>query len=81
MLQNSTCPVLPESAKVFFGQSSPGYKKLLFTVLPQCGLRLQEIQTFRRAGHKDVQSKMRYMAVLQKKDLHAKRAKVKFAVA
>lgn len=32
-------------------------------------------------GHKDVQSTMRYMAVLQKKDLHAKMAKVKFAVA
>jgi len=32
-------------------------------------------------GHKDVQSTMRYMAVLQKKDLHAKMAKVRFAVA
>lgn len=32
-------------------------------------------------GHKDVQSTMRYMAVLQKKDLYAKMAKVKFAVA
>jgi len=32
-------------------------------------------------GHSDVQSTMRYMAVLQKKDLHAKMAKVKFAVA
>jgi hypothetical protein len=68
------CTLLPESARVFFGQLSPGHKKLLFTVLLQCGLRLQEIQTLRWVGHKDVQSTMRHMAVLQKKDLHAKMA-------
>jgi hypothetical protein len=32
-------------------------------------------------GHSDIQSTMRYLASSRQKDLHAKMAKVKFAVA